>query len=569
MIGGYPRIIKNGQNYVNQGYNEEGGPPHTFERHPRTAIGFSQDSTRLYFITVDGRGYSIGMTLNELADFMIDIGAHEGINLDGGGSTTMLVRNRIMNVPSDGSERSVANSMLVYTSYPKTDTLSSISISPSNLRIFKGERISLKVEGWDKYYNPMSIESDKVKYFLDSQIGSLDSNGVFTAGESSGNALIFAEYLGFKDTCIVFVKSIGKIEVMPKEILINSVMPFELKHSAWDIDGVPKNIEKDKFQWSVQDTSIASVSSQGVVSGKTDGSTLIYLHYEELKDSAMVRVINMSGKHILHSFDNTENLSLIGKNLNLNNSFIELASDPKSEGNSSLKIIYEYTGNSSQIYDVGLKTNIPIEGVPDSIEVDLQTNGYRNQMIFFFSDDNGERFQLNVKKWADVSEYLDLQPGAFSNITATGIGDIFNFPVTLTEMSIKLSGPKEDGVIYKDSLYIDNLRISYPEIATGIEVENPILDYFKLNQNYPNPFNPLTKINYSIPFTSTGELSMKHVKLTVYDILGRKVKILVNEIQDPGNYEITFNGQNLNSGVYFYELRTGSFRSVKKMMLVK
>jgi len=84
-----------------------------FERHPRSAVGFSK--THIFFATVDGRqrGLSVGMTLEELGAYMAKIGCDEAINLDGGGSATFWYRGRVVNSPCDGSERTVANGLLV------------------------------------------------------------------------------------------------------------------------------------------------------------------------------------------------------------------------------------------------------------------------------------------------------------------------------------------------------------------------------------------------------------------------------------------------------------------------
>ena len=83
-------------------------------RHPRTAFGFNDE--RAFFVTVDGRqpGYSIGMSLLELAELLQELGATEGINLDGGGSTTMWAEGEIKNRPSDGGPRPIANALVVY-----------------------------------------------------------------------------------------------------------------------------------------------------------------------------------------------------------------------------------------------------------------------------------------------------------------------------------------------------------------------------------------------------------------------------------------------------------------------
>jgi hypothetical protein len=93
---------------------------------------------------------------------------------------------------------------------------------------------------------------------------------------------------------------------------------------------------------------------------------------------------------------------------------------------------------------------------------------------------------------------------------------------------------------------------------------NHILESIKceLLQNYPNPFNPVTKINYSIE-------NQVFVTLKIYDILGREVKTLVNEVKIPGNYIVEFNGSELSSGVYFYRIIAGDFNAVKRMVLIK
>jgi hypothetical protein len=92
-----------------------------------------------------------------------------------------------------------------------------------------------------------------------------------------------------------------------------------------------------------------------------------------------------------------------------------------------------------------------------------------------------------------------------------------------------------------------------------------------LEQNNPNPFNPVTSIKYRTcaesPSPSEGEGF--RVRLVVYDILGREIATLVNEEQAPGEYTVQFDAARIPSGTYFYELRAGNFRAVKKMVLLK
>ena len=116
LVGGWPRIVTDGKNAIKTNSNIEGIFPRFSEtRHPRTGIGFSKDSSTVYFITVDGRQESSsGMSLEKFADLMISEGIYQGLNLDGGGSTTMVINNKVVNNPSDSTgERKVGNCLVL------------------------------------------------------------------------------------------------------------------------------------------------------------------------------------------------------------------------------------------------------------------------------------------------------------------------------------------------------------------------------------------------------------------------------------------------------------------------
>ena len=107
-------------------------------------------------------------------------------------------------------------------------------------------------------------------------------------------------------------------------------------------------------------------------------------------------------------------------------------------------------------------------------------------------------------------------------------------------------------------------------INTGVvmSAEDDIIPgVFKLHQNYPNPFNPVTMIQFDVP-------QRVDLVLSVYDLLGRRVKTLVKDNLDIGTYNVKWNGTSdsgemLPSGMYFYELHSSEFHSVKKLILVK
>lgn len=127
------------------------------------------------------------------------------------------------------------------------------------------------------------------------------------------------------------------------------------------------------------------------------------------------------------------------------------------------------------------------------------------------------------------------------------------------------------------------IHVSNPQV-TSLKLEKVQLAprAFALEQNYPNPFNPATTIRFTIGVPAlSGTLSSgvegplsSHVKLTVYDALGREVAMLVNEVKEPGYYTAVWsgcNGQNIPvaSGIYLYSMEVEKFSAVKKMVLVK
>jgi hypothetical protein len=101
-----------------------------------------------------------------------------------------------------------------------------------------------------------------------------------------------------------------------------------------------------------------------------------------------------------------------------------------------------------------------------------------------------------------------------------------------------------------------------------IKISSNVPEKFELGQNYPNPFNPSTKIEFSLPPLEGGK-GGDFVKLVVFDILGREIKVLVNDNLSPGTYEAEWNASNMPSGIYYYSLVSGNFSETKKMMLIK
>jgi hypothetical protein len=105
------------------------------------------------------------------------------------------------------------------------------------------------------------------------------------------------------------------------------------------------------------------------------------------------------------------------------------------------------------------------------------------------------------------------------------------------------------------------LKATTDSVFTYVNNQN-IVKEFELFQNFPNPFNPTTTIRYSIP--ESGIVTLK-----IYNLLGEELTTLVNDYKNAGSYQVRFDAKNLSSGIYYYQIESGNFVQVRKMVLVR
>lgn len=162
MIGGHALLVENGaiKKYTKDINSIDGV-------RARTAVGISQDGKTVYIVTAEGRTKrSAGLTISELAQFMLDLGVDKAMNLDGGGSTAMAVRNlgdlnrtRATNPERNGAERKVVNGLGVYNTSKNTGLIAGGKFE-SNVDTIVGEQLNLKLKSaWDEFLNPIDIKS--------------------------------------------------------------------------------------------------------------------------------------------------------------------------------------------------------------------------------------------------------------------------------------------------------------------------------------------------------------------------------------------------------------------------
>ena len=228
MIGGHALLVENGaiKKYTKD-VTSIGGI------RARTAVGISKDGKTVYIVSCEGRTKrSAGLSLNELSQFMLDLGAFKAMNLDGGGSTAMAVRNlgdikrtRVTNPERNAAERKVVNGLGVFNTTTNTGVISDVKFE-SDLNTIVGEQINLKLKSaWDEFLNPIGIK-DRTYTLAD------NSNGA--------NILKGLDYLSITPGKFNLVLTTNKGENINKEI--NIADPS--KYSKFSIDTKSKIIKK-------------------------------------------------------------------------------------------------------------------------------------------------------------------------------------------------------------------------------------------------------------------------------------------------------------------------------------
>jgi hypothetical protein len=194
LVGGLPRLIRDGNISIDW-EKERVRENFSTKRHPRTAVGYTEDKQKVLLFVVDGRqpGYSMGMTLPKLADYMLDWNVYQGVNLDGGGSTTMVVHGGVVNKPSDAEgERAVANALMV-VNIESNSSVMKLNINPDEVVLSPGASLQFNINVQDINFHPIIGLPDSAIWYCDPGLGRVDSTGFFTAGTLSRTGYLYVQ----------------------------------------------------------------------------------------------------------------------------------------------------------------------------------------------------------------------------------------------------------------------------------------------------------------------------------------------------------------------------------------
>lgn len=297
VIGGNPVLVRDGR--IQSGLSAD--------VHPRTAVGYSADGSTVWLVVVDGRSpRSRGVSLPELAQIMLDLGAHHAINLDGGGSATLVTRSplsgelEVQNVPSDGGERRVPNGVGVFFTapageqarvvFPPVEPADQYRLSAPELRVAPGGLLAVEYAVVDAYGTPVAVEPAAVHWSVEPEtLGAFEGPGLFRA-HSSGKGHIVAA-LG--DTRAVQpLRVIGApvgLEVTPYSLSMEPGQSADLTVLAVDAQGFRAPVDARDITWELRGD-IGEIAAFSFQAAEESASGAILAHFAGLTGSVLVGI---------------------------------------------------------------------------------------------------------------------------------------------------------------------------------------------------------------------------------------------------------------------------------------
>jgi len=431
-------------------------------KQPRTAIGSSKDGKQLMLVTVDGRqGSSIGMTQAETAQLMLQLGAYNALNLDGGRSTTMVARPlgttgiRVVNSPSDGTSRAVSTAIGVFSIAPPAP-LEGLVIETEDTNVFVNTSRAFTVKGYDRYFNPVQINPEDVEWSVSGLKGTFKGNVFYP--ESVGEGVITAS-IGNVSGSINISSLSSPVQLQLSDKLIK--LPVNGSKTI-TVTGINKNgysakIDPKDVKWVVKGnigkfdkgTFIATAKGTGYIDASV-GDTHAYCAVSVAGESGTVK----------EGFE-TQNGSFLSYPSSVKGEY-KLSTSQKKSGKSSGELTYSFTASeeTQAAYLVFSDNGIPLDASTTKIGVWVyNTHINSNWLRAEVHDSKGQKHLVTLSKTLDWTGWK------YVEASLEGISS----PASLTRLYLAKVNPIADS----GSIYFDDLTVTTSSSAPTDTIKIP------------------------------------------------------------------------------------------------
>ncbi|NGP46505.1 hypothetical protein G4V62_16700 [Bacillaceae bacterium SIJ1] len=443
-------------------------------RHPRTAIGVDKSGENVFMVTIDGRqpGYSSGATLNELANYMISLGAHDAINLDGGGSTAMSIRDlgtfspALINKPSDGAERGVSATLQAISTAPTGDPETIKFSKEAEGKIVKGTSLDLMFDyALDEYYNTVRVDDSDINYDVTGGVGDI-SGKTFTATNAGKGKIVARVGDATGEIDVTVVSDFDKLAVTPEALVFGKNASVQLTAQALENNGEELVFDPSTVKWEVEGD-VGTIDDNGkFTSGNQAGQGHVIASVGDVTTKVPVQIA--SGPLPVSSLDSVNGWTASAARAKAS---ISAEKDRKKEGQGSLQIDYDFTGDETgtkTAYAIA-KDPLALKGQPRQLGAWVYGDGNTNWLRGVIVDGKGERHTI------DFTERDKMNWTGWKYVTA----DVpKNAPLPLSFERIYIAQPddkhQDKGTVYVDQLdaiysddFTEPVSISFSDLSTS------------------------------------------------------------------------------------------------------
>lgn len=471
------------------------------EEHPRTCMGISKDKTKVYLMVVDGRraGYSAGATMSVLADLFRAVGANDAVNLDGGGSSAMVINQQIVNRPSDNKERAVGNGVLVISNAPVDSVPARLEFEPVHYTLPVYCRFVPQVTAYNQY--GLIVDPDFQEYTLSCspEIGYIDHNA-FVAYGTPGKGTITATYNGISVTKDVVLQE-SDFAMRLDSVILDGYREYPIEISS-SIGDKTYTLNPSTPQWSVADPTVCSLSD-GVLMGLKNGETTVTGNLDDFTGSLKVKVeIPTSHSQPADAFTSGWEVTSIS-------AITDARLVPAANGETNL----EYTYKSGRQPYIQIAKNLNLYSVPDTFKITINTGNTRCSKITM-SMSGALMSTSQIMEWPTVNPGEDFTYTVAMNDFLDDKEDLGNYPVQFQylkfflDASSQTSGEKYQIRIKNFDLVYDHITLSVDDITTAAAL-----------RVYPNP----ARAGQSEVFLHID--TQTEVLVRVYDLNGKLLTV--------------------------------------------
>ncbi len=514
---GYPSIAFEGKLHEGQYNDFENGREYEISSH--VMAGHSQDGKKLFIVINEMSSQSAGVNCIDMANFMLSIGCWNVVNFDSGGSAAIVVNNEMLNYPARGSVRPVVDALLAVSVAPDSTSIASYRFHKPSLTTSVATSQQLRLMAFNTFDDVIEWESDGFNFScVPSSLGYVDTAAVFHASTTSGEGKIIAEKNGISTEISVRLIPVSKnIFISPKQVYIDNTRTYPVK--MWYATGTTNlPVTPSAFIWSVQDSSICTVSNDGILRGIKSGTTKIIASLDNITDSLTVTV--EIPEHATILWDDFNNATDRWK-LNTSSSAWDTHFNTDINGKTSIQLNY----SSARQPFIKISLDSAFFGLPDSITFRF------NPLELPISKATWSVYTQNERK---NLEFTDIQPNSDNTFTirTADLGGIEQFPLRNNYITLYINSSEttkgEDYTINLDGIY---LHYPYIETSTTSPTANSQLTI------YPNPAHDI--------ITVYGDIATPDGKLQLYTTSGQLIKQTTGtqmniSNQQPGTYIIRY-----------------------------